>query len=176
MNIERHLAAIPTQTAQERDGIRANANRLLSSGTGAQKDAAKSLLAALDAFESEQSKALEERLMSMPVARRVVEAFTRRPFTDNERRVIQTLLDHPGSTTTELTRYAGLGESMIWQMHFGNLCKAREDLLWPAKGAETRDGPFWCGILADAERGTNRFTMKPDVAAAFVELGLKAKQ
>jgi hypothetical protein len=65
---------------------------------------------------------------------------------------------------------------MIWQMHFGNLCKAREDLLWPAKGAETRDGLFWSGILADVERGTNRFTMKPDVAAAFLELGLKARQ
>jgi len=176
MNIDRHLAAIPAQSAQEREGIRANANRWLTSGTEAQIEAATRLVAALDAFEAEQSRALEERLMAMPVALRVVEAFSRRPFSDNERRVIQTLLDHPGSTTTELTRYAGLGESMIWQMHFGNLCKAREDLLWPAKGAETRDGPFWCGILADAERGTNRFTMKPDVAAAFLELGLKAKQ
>jgi hypothetical protein len=59
-------------------------------------------------------------------------------------------------------------------MHFGNLCKDRQTYLWPAPTTERGDGLFFSGILADIDPATNRFTMKPDVAVAFAELGLKA--
>jgi len=62
---------------------------------------------------------------------------------------------------------------MIWQMHFGNMCKDRQAYLWPAQKAEKRDGLFYSGILADVEEPSNRFTMKTDVTAAFAELGLR---
>ncbi len=149
-----------------------NAEQLLVSGTEAQKAAAKQLIATLDAQEAADTAALYERLDGLPVARRVVEAFTAVPLSDSERKTVQALLDHPGSTTTELSRACG-HDNKIWQMHFGNLCKARQSYLWPAEKMETRDALFFSGILADAD-AANRFTMKPDVAAAFAELGLRA--
>lgn len=41
--------------------------------------------------------------------------------------------------------------------------------------ATTPNGKFYTGILADFDNETSRFTMKPDVAAAFGQQGLKGK-
>jgi hypothetical protein len=172
MNIDKLIAAIPSLSIAERAEMRAKATGWLKSGTPDQKAAAEKVLAALDAFEMAESAALYEHLRDLPVAQRVVEAFKVAPMSDNERKTIQALLDHPGATTTELSRACG-HDSMIWQMHFGNLCKDRQAYLWPAEKAENRDGHFFSGILAEVDPATNRFTMKPDVAAAFAELGLR---
>lgn len=58
------------------------------------------------------------------------------------------------------------------------MCKQREAYLWPAEKFERRDASFYTGILADAEfvDDTWYFTMKPDVAQAFSELGLGEKK
>lgn len=173
MNIDKIIAAIPGQSGQERAGSRANAVRLLVAGTEDQQAAAARLIAALDAQETAEYQVLHERLSGLPVARRVVEAFRAAPMTDNERKTIQALLDNPGATSTELSRACG-HDNMIWQMHFGNLCKERQAYLWPAVKAEGHDAPFFSGILATVDSDTNRFTMKPDVVAAFAEIGLKA--
>lgn len=173
MNIDRHIAAIPSQSAQDRARVRANAEGWLASDEPAKREAATQLIAALDAHEESSAAAMRERLQGQPLASRIVEAFRAKPMTDHERKVIQVLLDRPGSTTTELTRAAGLGNNMVWQMHFGVLCKERQAWLWPAPDAVTRDGKFFSGILADAD-AENRFTLKPEVVEALRELGLKA--
>lgn len=175
MKIDKLIASIPTMSASQRADMRKNASRWMEGGTPDQKDAAAHLLDALDALEAAEGQALSERLNDLPIALRVVEAFRVAPMSDNERKTIQALLDNPGATSTELSRACG-HDSMIWQMHFGNLCKDRQTYLWPAAKAEKRDGLFFSGILADIDRDTNRFTMKPDVAAAFAELGLKVAQ
>jgi hypothetical protein len=172
MNIDKQLAGIPTMSAPDRASLRANAMRLAGAGTQVQKTSAVQLLAALDGQEQADSAALYKRLKDQPVAKRVVEAFRIAPMSDNERKTIQALLDHPGATTTELSRACG-HDGMIWQMHFGNLCKDRQAYLWPAEKAGTREGLFFSSILADIDGQSNRFTMKPDVVAAFAELGLK---
>lgn len=172
MNIDRIIASVPGQSAGDRARSRANAVKLLESGTQAQRSAARQLIAAIDEHEAYSAAAHSEHLRGMPIAQRVVAAFRALPLTDNERKTVQALLDHPGSTTTELSRACG-HDSMIWQMHFGNLCKARQAYLWPAEKMETRDTLFFSGILAEAD-AANRFTMKPDVAVAFAKLGLKA--
>ena len=174
MNIDKPLAAIPQQSVEERARTRVNAHDWLESGTEAQKEAAARLIAALDAQNATEADALYERLSGLPVARRVVEAFSARPMTDNERKIIQALLINPGSTTTELSRACGYGDNKIWQMHFGNLCKDRQAYLWPAEKFEKRDALFFSGILADVEVPSMRFTLKAEVAAAFTELGLSA--
>lgn len=173
MNIDRILAAIPTQSDKDRAAIRENAECWLATGTVDQKEAAGRLLAALDAQEAAEQEGLRARLSGLPVAGRVLEAFRAAPLTDHEHKLIQVLLDNPGSTTTELTQAAGMGNSTVWQMHFGVLCKSREAYLWPAERAEHRDGLFYSGILADIDTTTNRFTLKPDVVAAFGELGVR---
>jgi hypothetical protein len=170
MNIDKLIAAIPGQSAEQLAATRANAVRWLETGTEVQKAAAAQLIAAMDANRAAEG----ERLRDLSVAKRVAEAFRAMPMTDHERKVIQALLDNPGSTTSELNRAAGLGENMVWQMHFGVLCKSRQAHLWPPEAAEHRDGLFFSGILADIDRATNRFTLKPDVVVAFAELGLKA--
>lgn len=172
MNIDRHIAAIPDQSPADRARVRTNAEGWLASEDPAKRDAAARLIAALDAHESAAAEAFERT----PLTDRVVEAFRRRPWSDHEGKLIQALLDHPGSTTTELNRLSGLGENMVWQMHFGNMCKALTDSLGPPPPAITREGPFWSGLLAQAEEATNRFTMKPDAVAAFAQLGLKASR
>lgn len=152
--------------------MRANAERLLAAGDPAKADAARELLSALDAIEVADAEAFERT----PLGARVVHAFSRQPWSDHERKLIQVLLDHPASTTTELNRLAGLGDNMVWQMHFGNMCAARSAHLGSPPPAITRDAYFWSGLLVDAEPKTNRFTMKPDAAVGFAQLGLKANR
>ena len=172
MNIDRNIAAIPSQSPAEHARVRARAEEWLASGDPAKQDAAARLIAALDGHEA----AAAEAFARTPLTDRVVEAFRRRPWSDHERKLIQALLDHPGSTTTELNRLSGLGDNMVWQMHFGNMCKDRTDYLGPPPPAVTREGPFWSGLLADVEDASNRFTMKSDAVAGFAQLGLKAIQ
>ena len=148
---------------------------MLATGTEAQIGAAGQLIAALDEQDGAETATLRDRLAVLPVAQRVAEAFKAGPMTGNERKTIQALFDNPGATSTELSRACGQ-DNMIWQMHFGNLCKDRQAYLWPAAKAEKREGLFFSGILADIDPTTNRFTMKPGVAVAFAALGLKAQQ
>ena len=61
-------------------------------------------------------------------------------------------------------------------MHFGTMCKNREVYLWPATRSENRDAAFYSGIIATFDPTGALFTMKPDVVAAFKELGIEAKR
>ncbi|MBI1686447.1 hypothetical protein [Caulobacter hibisci] len=174
MSIEKIILGLPEKSAADRKAMRDNAIRLADTGSEAQRAQAQQLLAALDGREEDERKTLFARLKDAPVGQRVLEAFKAVPMTENERKTIQALLDNPGSTSTELSRACG-HDSMIWQMHFGNLCKDRQDRLWPAEIAEHRDAPFFSGILADIDE-KNRFTMKPEVAEAFAVLGLRGRK
>ncbi|MGR9144834.1 hypothetical protein ACU8MP_21095 [Rhizobium leguminosarum] len=175
MSIDKLIASIPSQSRADRVLIRTRAVKLLESGTEEQKAAANRLVAAIDDNEDKATAVHSERIRSLTMAQRVVDAFTAAPLTENQRKIVQALLDNPGATSTELSSAYGHPGSMIWQMHFGNLCKDRQSDLWPAERSETRDALFYCGILADIERETSRFTMKPDAAVGFAELGLKAR-
>ncbi|MFN4295235.1 MAG: hypothetical protein ACK4FB_00200 [Brevundimonas sp.] len=170
MNIKKLIASLPARSEAERSDMRLKAEAWLASGDVEKAAQAAELLSALNDIEAAAIEVFERT----PLSKRVYEAFRRRPWSDNERKLIQSLLDHPGSTTTELNRLSGLGDNMVWQMHFGNMCKARTDLLGPPPLAEKRGAPFWSGLLADAEMPSNRFTMKPEATEAFARLGLKA--
>lgn len=173
MNIDRILTSIAGSTPARRRDMRTNAENWLASGDPDREAAARQVIAALDDQEAVETTGLRERLSGMPVAERVVEAFRAAPMSDNERKTIKALLDNPGATSHALSLACG-HDSMIWQMHFGNLCKERQAYLWPAEKAERRDGLFFSGILAEYDPKTSGFTMKPDVVAAFAELGLRA--
>ena len=171
MNIDKIIAAIPAKSAPERADMRANASRW-QSGTPDQRAAADELLAALDRQETAERDALVSRLTNLDVGRRVVEAFTTMPPTETERKVIQVLLDNPGSLSSELSQ--AIGWEGAWHAHFGTLCHKREVYLWPAPEKFDRtQKDFYTSILADFV--DMRITMKPDVAAALATIGIKAK-
>lgn len=170
MSIERTLQTLPNLSVQERDRLRINAERLQAKGTPQQKVDATTLLQAMAGLESARRQALIDRLAPLSVAQRVVEAFRAMPMTETERKLVQVLMDHPGSTSTELSRALGWG-GQSWHMHFGTMCFLREAYLWPAPPSNRPGQDFYSGILADLEAGT-RWTLKLDVAEAFAAIGI----
>lgn len=171
MSIDRTLHTLPSLSAEERARLRTNAERLQATGTPQQKAGAARILQAMADLADAERQSLIDRLGPLPVAQRVAEAFRAHPMTETERKVIQALLDHPGSTSDELSRALGWG-GKSWHMHFGTMCFNREAHLWPAPPSDRPNKDFYCGILADLSEGTHRWSMKPDVAAAFAAMGL----
>lgn len=173
MNVDKILSALPGMAHQERERVRANAEKLGDSGNADQRAAATKVIEALVGIEEAEHKTLVDRLNGMKVSARVVEAFRVNPMTETEAKIIQVLLDHPGSTSTELSQALGWG-AQAWHMHFGTMCFNRAIYLWPAPKSEVRAADFYSGILADLS-SDNRWAMKPEVAAAFSELGVRAQ-
>ena len=172
MSIDKIIATIPTATRDQRDAMRRNSEAKIASGDAKAKAEAEALVAALDRHEAEEQGALITELKGLTVVERVVRAFTVVPMTENDEKLIRVLLDNPGSTSTELSQKLGWG-GKTWHMQFGTMGKIRAVYLWPAPDAVTREGKFFSGILADLDPAGNLFTMKPDVVAAFAQMGLR---
>lgn len=169
MDISKTIAAIPHMSAKQRAGVRCNAEQSLGDPTLADK--AREMLAALDRQAEVEAEGLSEHIRQLPMALRVVEAFNHEPMTETERRLIQVLLDHPGSSSEGLSRALDW-RAQSWHMHFGEMCKRRQARLWPAAKSEIRDAAFYSGILAELSP-ENRWSFKPEVIEALAELGLR---
>lgn len=174
MSIDKFIAIYRSKSKTERKAMRDNAERQVANGTPTQAQLARLALEGYDEVDREEGQSLAEELRSTPMAARVAKAFSKQPPTPGEENVIRALLDNPHATSNELSRAYG-HDSQIWQMHFGNMAKAREADLWPAEPATTRDGNFYCGILADFDPNGSRFTMKPEVVEGFAALGIAAR-
>lgn len=174
LNIDRHLAAIPAASAMSRAQMRTNAEGWLASGMDDQREAAQRMIEALDQQEQAEHETLMGELRGLDTAERVIRAFTVKPMTETETKLVQVLLDNPGSTSTALSQALGW-KAQSWHMHFGTMCADRALYLWPAPDAEHRSGKFYSGILADLKEPENLFTMKPNAAAAFERLGLRKR-
>lgn len=174
LNIDKQLAAIPAASVESRAQMRTNAEGWLTSGTDAQREAARRMIDALDRQERDEHEALVGELSGLDTAERVIRAFTVKPMTETEAKLVQVLLDNPGSTSTALTQALGW-KAQSWHMHFGTMCADRALYLWPAPNVDRRNGKFYSGILADLKEPENLFTMKPDVEAAFARLGLRKR-
>ena len=174
LNIDKQLAAIRSASAESRDQMRTNAAGWLASGTNAQREAAQRMIDALDQQERVEHEALIGELIGLDTAERVIRAFAIKPISETEVKLVQVLLDNPGSTSTALTQALGW-KAQSWHMHFGTMCADRALYLWPAPNADHRNGKFYSGILADLKEPENLFTMKPDVVAAFARLGLRKR-
>lgn len=172
MNIDKIIASIPGMSHQERERVQANAARLAESGSAEQKQAAERVLVTLAETSEGEHQALVDRLKGMEVSARVVEAFRVKPMSETEAKIIQVLLDNPGSTSTELSQALGWG-AQTWHLHFGTMCANRAVYLWPVPKSEARTADFYSGILADLS-SDNRWTIKPEVETALSELGLRA--
>jgi hypothetical protein len=175
MSIQKTIDRLPDMTQEGRDKLRINAQRLASDGNDTQRADAETLLKALDDLAIAEHQTLYDQLKGMKAAERVAEAFRREPPTDTEIKIIEALLANPGSTSTELSQACGW-KAQTWHMHFGTMCKNREIYLWPAPPSALRDNEeMMTGILADLDTDGNKWTMKPDVEAAFRAMGLGGK-
>ena len=173
MSIDKVITSIPGMSQQERERVRANAERLAEKGNSEQREDAEQVLAALIEIGESEHKALVDRLNGMEVSARVIEAFRVKPMSETEKKLFQVLLDNPGSTSTELSQALGWG-AQSWHMHFGTMCAERALYLWPAPKSEVRSADFYSGILADLS-SENRWTIKPEVEAALRELGVRSR-
>lgn len=169
MSVDGIIAAIPTMDRAKREGVRKNAELALADPKRA--DDARRVLSALDGAIEKETTALAEHVRGLSIGRRVIEAFTLEPMTETEQGLVQVLLDHPGSTSEQLSRALSWG-GQAWHLHFGEMCRRREARLWPADRSERRDASFFSGILANLS-SDNRWTCKPEVMEAFAALGLK---
>ena len=174
MSIEKIISTLPNRTAAERAAMRCRAIDKLDAGDAKYAVDAGRLLTALNELEASEGAERIAAAQARPEAERVIYAFEILPMSALEERLIQVLLDNPGSSNRDLSR--GLGwKDNGWDMWFGMLCRDRMHYLWPAKLAPARNAPFYCGILADLQEPENLFTMKPFVAASFSEMGLRRR-
>lgn len=102
---------------------------------------------------------------------RIVHAFRRRPLTETEHKVVVALLDHPRSTSAQLSRHLGWG-GQTWHAHFGHMCGSRRHDLWSGEWVPSREAEFYSGILADLSEPDHRFSMRPEAVAGFAILGI----
>jgi hypothetical protein len=182
MSIEPTLAKIPTMTADQRKVLRANAEAKLASGDPKWAVDAPSVLVALDAFDEEQGRVASQQrgikiadLKEASAVERIVLAFELEPTTQAEEKMIQILLDHPGSTATQLTDLHGwVGDA--WDLQYGGMCARRREYLWPLEPA-VREGDApnidMLTVKTRGEDGTLRYHTKPEAVEAFKLLGFR---
>jgi hypothetical protein len=141
--------------------------------TGGQRAAdAKTMLKALDAFERTSRRPIQQPAGEAMVAR-TVEAFQRLPLSAPDEPVLSVLLENPGSTSEQLAAKLGWDGQSFWHLRFGTLCRDRKHLLWSGPFEEKRQAEFYSGILADFDERARGFKLKPEVAEAFAQLGLR---
>lgn len=174
MSIDRILSSIPGKTPAERAKMRANAERLLSTGTAAQKADAGRLLEALDTTTLAERAGLNDLVSKMPMSERVAEAFRKHPPTPTEETIIRALLDNPNASSVNLSRACGW-DGLSWHLHFGAMARKREADLWPAEVHGKNDTSFFGSILADSAPDGSWFVMKPEAVLGFAAIGITAR-
>lgn len=163
---------IARMDASKRSQLRENANRLTQSGSDLQRAKAAAVLDELRRVEDDELAARREAVAGMGIPERVAAAFSELPPTETERRLLQVLLDNPDSSSEALS--AGLNwKGQSWHMHFGEMNKKREHLLWVAEHAVVRDASFYSGILALFSDSSRGFTIKPEVAEGLAAVGIR---
>tara|TARA_B100002049_G_scaffold209624_1_gene171595 strand:+ start:639 stop:1145 length:507 start_codon:yes stop_codon:yes gene_type:complete len=163
MNVEPLIASLPSKSDKERRTIRTRAEDWVANGTPEQREVGNKVLKVF--------VKLEEREARDSVEARVERAFTAIPPSDHEVRLLQVLLDNPGKTNRELSRELGWDDNGF-DMHFGMMCRDRQPNLGPAPDAETRDGKFYSGLLADYGQNNSGFTMKSAPVAGLAEINI----
>jgi len=184
MNIEATIARIPAMTADQRKTLRTNAEAKLASDDPQWTDAALKVITALDALDAEEGRianaARSSRLGNLdgcsPIERIVI-AFELDPISPGEDKLIQTLLDHPGSTCAELSRRHGWEET-AWDMQYGYMCAKRQEYLWPLEPdvrEELKPNIDMLTVKTRGEDGILRYSNRPEATDAFRRLGFRIK-
>lgn len=172
MDVTKIIETIPGKSEANRQQMRRNAERLLENGKKQQKQDAQAVIEALDAAEPTPATLAYDALSPEERQERVKRAFTGRPATETEAKVIQVLLDNPGTPSAQLSTACGW-RGMTWHEKFGTMCKARQAYLWPAAWVPERKDYYYPGLFADVDDAERIFRVKPDVAIALDAVGFR---
>ena len=108
---------------------------------------------------------------------RIVLAFKDEPPTLAEDKLIQTLLDHPGSTCAEMSARHGWQEN-AWDTQYGRMCAKRLGVLQPVERAERMKLEPKIALLTTIVReddGMLRYTTKYEAIEAFRQMGFRVE-
>lgn len=184
MNVDQMIASIPDKTDEQRQTMRANAEAKLAAGDPVWVTAATRMIEAIDCFEHERTRLADERrasaiagVGSAPLVECVVTAFEIERPTQAEEKLIQILLDHPGSTCAELSAHHGW-QPIAWDMQYGAMCACRVDFLWPLEPSVRKGDQASISLLTRQERGPDgalRYWTRPEATEAFRALGFRTR-
>lgn len=174
MSIQQIIESLPNRTKAERVEMRDKAERAQANGILTQQADAAALLAALDKIEAREHDEFIGELKGLEVPERIYRAFTEIPMSDTDVKILQALLDNPGSSSEQLSAFCEWKDKS-WHLHFGKMCERRSVYL-PAVSHYGEDNtPFWSGIIAELDQRAHpwKWTIKADVAEALARLGLR---
>lgn len=184
MNVEKMIASLPDKTAEQRQTMRGNAEAKLAAGDPAWATAAAKMIEAIDGFDHERTRLAGERRASAiadvggaPLVECIVTPFEFEPPTQAEEKLIQILLDHPGSTCAELSAHHGW-EPIAWDLQYGAMCASRVDFLWPLEPSVRNGEQANINMLTGQERGPDgvlRYCNRPEAVEAFRALGFRVR-
>lgn len=175
MGVEKIIESLPNMTAQNRDKLRLNAEKIRDSGNKKQIEDAEAVLQSLIDTAAAEKQARFDELTAMTMAERVQDVFITSPANKTEARAIGVLIDNPGETASRLTAICGW-KTQTWQAYFGAMCKRREAVLWPDSQTDSMTPGKLIGLLVDEDEATHALTMKPDVAETFLKMGFGTKR
>ena len=181
MSVDKLIAGIPKRSEPERKVMRKRALAAMQSGSAAVAADASHLFVTLEAFPTDQLSAREQLVKSLaaePRTKRVVGAFQTVEPSPTEARLIRVLLNNPDSTCAELSTRIGWAPN-IWDMAFGALYQKRSHFLRALAGTPSEDASSFLPLLTLPSRGPDgviRYTMKPEAAEAFRQLGYGSNQ
>ena len=156
-------------SAKKKSAIRKRAKDWLASEDAQKRANARRVLDALTDLDAKRRTPLSDDATLEDRTRRVQDAFVEEPPTEVEWKVIQALLDNPGSTSERLSEICDW-TGFTWHMRFGMMCRKREACLWPVEHKPEWNEPFYSGILADYESNGSTFKMKPEAVRAFAHM------
>jgi len=173
MDVDRIISAIPGRTEDERERMRANAERCIADGPEKMRDAAQKVIEALDQQKVDDATAFDTRIANMGPKDRLVAAFAALPLTKMEIKLLTALLNNPQSTAQELSAVCGW-QGRIWQKRLEALYAKRAAYLSPTEdGVAPKDG-FGFELLAELGDGDVGFTMRPEAVEVLATLKVKA--
>ena len=156
-----------------RKRLRLNAEREAKEADPKRAAEAEAALAALD-DSANAEREMDRAVANGPLFERVKRAFERIPPSEKERKLVQAVLDRPGSSSAALSRRIGYG-NMAWQLHFGIMCRERSAILGPPASLLGSGEPFWSGLLCHVDEHSS-FSLKPEAEAAFRQLGFRTSR
>ncbi len=109
----------------------------------------------------------DDSLLLLCHADRVALAFSEVELSPNERTALRALLDHPGSTGTELSALCGWTETG-WMNRMLLICQRRRRFLWPEGIGTDATKAILIGALASYNADTLRFRPREDVTRVLV--------
>jgi hypothetical protein len=181
------LEQIPGMDLAALQRLQANAERLRTTGSPADKARADIVLLAIEVerrrrttqASDDQARAradVEARMRSLGLRERVAAAFREHPPAAWEVEALRAVAEHPGADFHTLAKATGRQDGGYFNLAMGSLCGDREAWLGPAPLARDGSGvPVKSALLidfTDLPAGGTGWTLKPEALNALRDIGV----